>query len=406
MSTRNDIRELLQSFLSFGPAGCGLSICENGKEIFRECVGYADLEAKRQMKPDDIIRLFSNTKVFTNALALTLYDKGKFLLTDPVSDYLPEFSHSVVGFFTNNGTFSTRAVQRPIRIMDLMTMSSGLTYGTQMAGGENSQTNIRIQQEIDALEFDGSYSTRAFSKAMASVPLLFDPGTQWHYGYSHYVLGELIEVCADMSFGDYLEKAICGPLGLADTSFFLPEEKKMRLARQYRAPGQDGNREINEELDRMYDPNHRFESGGAGLLSTLNDFSRFAAMLSMGGSIDGVRLLSRNTIDLMRANHLGTSQLATFYAAQENGWEFARGYGYGLGVRTMVDKVRAGSNGSVGEFGWSGAAGTWLMADPANALSAVYIQQVLPNLFESYCHPRLRNTVYAFDEISANREKR
>lgn len=138
----------------------------------------------------------------------------------------------------------------------------------------------------------------------------------------------------------------------------------------------------------------------------MNDFSRFAAMLSMGGALGGVRILSRSTIDLMRTNHLGPQQLATFYAAQENGWEFARGYGYGLGVRTMVDTVRAGSNGSVGEFGWSGAAGTWLMADPGCALSAVYVQQVLPNLFESYCHPRLRSVVYAFDEISANREKR
>ena len=389
-----------------GPAGCGLSICESGKEIFCECAGYADLEAKRRMKPDDIIRLFSNSKVFTNALALTLYDKGRFLLTDPVSDYLPEFSNSVVGFFTNNGTFSTRAVQRPVRIMDLMTMSSGLTYGTQMAGGENSQTNIRIQREMDALESAGGYTTRAFAKAMASVPLLFDPGTQWHYGYSHDVLGALIEVAADMSFGEYLQKAICGPLGLADTSFFLPEEKRPRLARQYRAPGQNGDREISEGLDNSYNPAHRFESGGAGLLSTMNDFSRFATMLAMGGAIDGVRILSRNTIDLMRTNHLGPQQLAAFYAAQDNGWEFARGYGYGLGVRTMVDKVWAGSNGSVGEFGWSGAAGTWLMADPAAALSAVYVQQVLPNPFESYCHPRLRNTVYAFDEISANREKK
>ena len=122
-------------------------------------------------------------------------------------------------------------------------------------------------------------------------------------------------------------------------------------------------------------------------------------MLAQGGTLDGVRILSRNTIDLMRQNHLGPQQLQTFFAAQENGWEFARGYGYGLGVRTMIDRVRGGSNGSIGEFGWSGAAGTWLMADPEQHLSAVYVQQVLPNLYESRYHPRLRAAVYAFEEI-------
>ena len=399
MSKQHDIKELLRSFISIGPAGCGVSICKNGKEIYSHCEGYADIESGRKLKADDIIRLFSNTKIFTNVLALTLYEKGKLLLTDPISDYLPEFTHPVIGYFTNNGIFTTCLSNSPIRIKDLMSMSSGLTYGTQIAGGENSQTNIRIQREVNILEAKGGYTVREFSKAIATVPLLFEPGTQWHYGYSHDVLGALIEVIADMSFGDYLKKTICDSLGLSDTSFFLPEDKKPRLARQYNAPDGNGKRMISEDLDMWYDANHKFESGGAGLLSTMNDFSRFAAMLSMGGILDGVRILSRNTIDLMRENHLGPQQLSTFYAAQENGWEFARGYGYGLGVRTMIDKVHAGSNGSIGEFGWSGAAGTWLMADPSQELSAVYVQQVLPNLYENYCHPRLRAVVYAFDEI-------
>jgi len=399
MSSKADLEALLRSFVSIGPAGCGVSICKKGREIYSHCEGFADIDKKSKLTPDHIVRLFSNTKVFTNVLALTLFEKGKFLLTDPISDYLPEFSNPVVGFFTNNGTFSTRPASSPIRVKDLMSMSSGLTYGTEMAGDENSKTNILIQRRVDALEAEGGYSVRDFSKALAGVPLLFDPGTQWHYGYSHDILGALIEVVAGMSFGDYLEKAICSPLGLPDTSFFLPPEKAARLARQYHAPDANGNLSLSEDLDFSYDPAHKFQSGGAGLLSTMADFSRFAAMLSMGGTLDGIRILSRNTIDLMRENHLGPQQLATFYAAQENGWEFARGYGYGLGVRTMIDKVRGGSNGSVGEFGWSGAAGTWLMADPAQELSAVYVQQVLPNLYESYFHPRLRAVVYSFDGI-------
>jgi CubicO group peptidase (beta-lactamase class C family) len=399
VSSKTDIEALLQSFVSIGLAGCGVSICRGGSEIYSHCEGFADIEKKVELRNDHIVRMFSNTKVFTNVLALTLFEKGKFLLTDPISDYLPEFSNPVVGFFTNNGTFATRPASSPIRIKDLMSMSSGLTYGTEMAGDENSKTNILIQHQVDVLEAQGGYTVREFSKALGTVPLLFDPGTQWHYGYSHDILGALIEMVSDMSFGEYLQKAICSPLGLSDTSFFLPPEKAARLARQYHAPDENGTLLLSEDLDFSYDPAHKFQSGGAGLLSTMHDFSRFAAMLSMGGTLNGTRILSRNTIDLMRENHLGPQQLATFYAAQENGWEFARGYGYGLGVRTMVDRVRAGSNGSIGEFGWSGAAGTWLMADPSKDLSAVYIQQVLPNLYENYCHPRLRAIVYAFDGI-------
>ncbi len=397
MSTRDDLIGLLARFAEEGPAGCALSVCKGGEEVFRHCCGYADLESGEPLREDHIIRLFSNTKVFTNVLALTLYEKGRILLTDPIRDYLPEFSDSRVGFFTNNGTFSTRPAARPICVRDLMTMSSGLTYGTAMAGGENSQTNLYLQRAVDGLEAQGGYTVREFSRAVAQAPLLFDPGTQWHYGYSHDVLGALIEVVADMPFGDYLKQEILDPLGLEDTGFFLEEAKRGRLARQYHAPDGQGRRLLSEELDNAYDPAHRFQSGGAGLLSTLRDFSRFAAMLSMGGALDGVRILSRNTIDLMRMNHLGPQQMQTFIAAQENGWEFARGYGYGLGVRTMVDKARGGSNGSVGEFGWSGAAGTWLMADPEQQLSAAYVQQVLPNLYESSYHPRLRAAVYSLE---------
>ena len=399
MSTRADLENLLATFAQEGPAGCGLSICKDGREIFRHCCGYANLERKEPLGADHIVRLFSNTKVFTNVLALTLFERGKLLLTDPISDYLPEFAQSRVGFFTNNGTYATRPAARPIRVQDLMTMSSGLTYGTQMAGGENSQTNLLLQRAVDGLEAKGGYTVREFARAVAEVPLLFDPGTQWHYGYSHEILGAVIEAVADMSFGDYLRQQILQPLGLEDTGFFLEESKRPRLARQYHAPDSQGNRLLSEDLDFSYDPKHRFEAGGAGLLSTLRDFSRFAAMLAQGGTLDGVRILSRNTIDLMRQNHLGPQQLQTFIAAQENGWEFARGYGYGLGVRTMIDRVRGGSNGSIGEFGWSGAAGTWLMADPEQHLSAVYVQQVLPNLYESRYHPRLRAVVYAFEEI-------
>jgi CubicO group peptidase (beta-lactamase class C family) len=397
MSNNTDLKELLESFVRMGPAGCGLSVCKNGKEIFHQYAGYADLETQRKLAKGDIIRLFSNTKVFTNVAALTLFEKGKFLLNDPIETYLPEFAHPTVGFFTGNGTYTIRPAASSIRIRDLMSMSSGLTYGTAIAGGENSQTNIRIQRELDKLEQQGGYTLREFSKAIATVPLLYDPGTSWSYSYSHDILGALVEVISGMPLGDYLRKSIFDPLGLENTFFVIPEEKKPRLARQYTALDNNGKRSISEDLDGWYDPSFKFQSGGGGLLSTLEDFSRLAAMLSMSGTLDGVRILSGNTVDLMRENHLGAGQLAAFQAVQENGWDFLKGYGYGLGVRTLIDRARAGSNGSIGEFGWAGAAGTWLMADPVQKISVAYVQQVLPNPYEYYCHLRLRAVIYSLE---------
>ena len=135
--------------------------------------------------------------------------------------------------------------------------------------------------------------------------------------------------------------------------------------------------------------------GGGGLLGTLNDLSRFASMLSMRGTLNNVRILGRKTIDLIRENHLSPEQIRVFRAAHLNGWESLSGYGYGLGVRTMIDKAAAGSNGSLGEFGWAGAGGTWILADPEEQLAIAYVQQIRPNRYESYCHPRLRAAVYA-----------
>ncbi len=395
MSKYDNLQAILQDFLTVGPVGCGLTVTQNGKELFSQCVGYADRDAKTPMERDTIVRLFSNSKVFTNVALMTLYEKGKFLLNDPVEKYLPEFSNPKVGFFTGNGVFSTRPAKRSIFIRDLMSMASGLTYGGGIAGGEYSQTHLQLGKAVDELEATGGYTVREFTKRIAEVPLLFDPGSSWSYGYSHDVIGALIEVLADMSFEDYLKEAIFNKLGLQDTSFFIEDSKRHRLARQYSPRDEDGGQVLNEKGDIIYEKSHKFMGGGGGLLGTLDDLSRFASMLAMGGTLDGVRVIGRKTIDLMRENHLAPEQLKAFQAAHRNGWEFLSGYGYGLGVRTMIDKPAAGSNGSLGEFGWAGAAGTWLLADPEEKLSIAYVQQVLPNPYEGYCHPRLRAGVYA-----------
>lgn len=398
MSQKENLTKLLEDFLKTGPVGCGAVICKDGEEIFSGCTGFADQENGIPMTKDTIVRLYSNTKVFTNVTLMTLYEKGKFLLNDPVEKYLPEFANPKVGFFTGNGVYTVRPAERSIRVQDLMTMSSGLTYDAGIAGGTYSMTHIKMGEALAELEASGGYTVRDFTRRISEVPLLFDPGTSWCYSYSHDVLGALIEVLADEEFESYMKRAVLSPLGLKDTAFFITEDKADRLAKLYTPRDSDGQNHLVTNQDRAYQASHKFKSGGGGLLSTLNDFSKFAEMLAMGGTLDGQRILGRKTIDLMRENHLDTNQLKAFQACHRNGWEFLAGYGYGLGVRTLISKVEAGSNSTLGEFGWAGAAGTYLSADPQERFSVVYAQQVLPNPYEGYCHPRLRAAAYSILE--------
>jgi len=267
-------------------------------------------------------------------------------------------------------------------------MSSGLPYE-----GNDTETGRQIARKINELKSKsegGKFDIRALSKAIAEIPLAFDPGTHWMYGMSHDILGALIEVLSGKKFSQFLKDEIFDPLGMKDTSFRISEDKRNRLCTMYDR-SKDGvltkNTNAGERVGARFEPDDILECGGSGLLSTLGDYSRFAHMLARGGELDGVRILSRKTIELMATNHLNPQQLADF------NWPYLAGYGYGLGVRTMIDPAAGGCNGSIGEFGWSGLAGTWVMIDPKEQLSAVYMQQMLPN-FEAYHQPRLRNVIY------------
>ncbi|MCR8630335.1 serine hydrolase domain-containing protein [Paenibacillus radicis (ex Xue et al. 2023)] len=369
---------LLKGWVEKGPAGCACIVVRNGQLMYQESFGYADLEKKTKLEPDTIYRIYSMTKVVTCAAALMLYEKGLFLLNDPLEEYLPEFKNPQVYRFNDFGVRSTSPASASIRIKDLFTMTSGLTYG-----GDNLETErlTRIMME-DAFTKD----IRALSKALATIPLAFDPGTHWKYGTSHDVLAALIEVLSGESFGDFLKKQIFEPLGMNDTSFRISEDKRDRLCKMYNR-SEDGVLIPNVSMDAPYQPGCNHESGGSGLLSTISDYSRFAQALAKGGDLDGVRILSRKTVQLMATNHLGPQQLNDY------NWPQQKGYGYGLGVRVMMNPADGGINGSPGEFGWAGLAGSWVLIDPQEQLSVVYMQQMLPSL-EPYIHPRLRAVIY------------
>ena len=262
----------------------------------------------------------------------------------------------------------------PIRIYDLLGMTAGLTY--QDDGGDAArETSLRLKE---LSEESPNYTTREFAQVLAGTPLAFEPGSHWRYGQCHEVVGALVEKLSGERFSDYIENHICRPLGLKDTFFRCPAEvRQERLIRFYERSA-DGTCRALTKQDR----------GGGGLLSTLGDYLRFAETLTNGGtSADGVRLIGAAALELMKRNRLDAVKMADL------DWPHYQGYGYGLGLRVMVDPARAGG-GNIGEFGWSGMAGTWVLMDPDKHLSAVYMQQVSPSL-EPYITPRLRNIIYS-----------
>lgn len=370
---------LLKSIMEKGPAGCACTVVRRGEVLYQGTLGYADLEKKKEITPDTIYRIYSMTKVITCAAALMLYEKGLYLLNDPLEEYLTEFKNPQVYRYNEYGAKSLSPTESPIRIKDLFTMSSGLTYG---GDGTETERLTRTLMENAAATTD----MQALSKALASVPLAFDPGTHWKYGTSHDVLAALIEVLSGQTFGEFLQKEIFDPLGMTDTSFRIPDNKRDRLCTMYDR-AEDGTLTPNIRMDARYQPGSRHESGGGGLLSTIGDYSRFGQLLAKGGELDGVRILSPKTVQLMATNHLSPQQHKDF------NWSQMSGYGYGLGVRVMIDPAAGGINGSIGEFGWAGLAGSYLLIDPKEELSVVYMQQLLPSL-EPFIHPRLRAAIY------------
>ncbi|QGH35385.1 serine hydrolase [Gracilibacillus salitolerans] len=377
---KNRLDDLLKDFRDKGPAGVALSVKKEKLSIYENYVGYADLNKQKEINDKTLYRIYSMSKVVTCVAGLQLFERGKILLTDPLSAYLPEFKDMHV--FENGQLVKAN---QEITIKDLFTMTSGLTYGGKQT--EVERLTSKVMAEVRDEESSAEMSKlRLLAKKLSDNPLEFHPGTHWKYGLSHDVLGALIEEVSGMSFGEYLAENIFRPLGMNDTFFKIPLAKKHRLATLYDRKD-TGELVENTWLDSDAEPIAVFESGGAGLHSTLADYHQFAHCLALGGTMDDVTILSKYSIELMAQNHLPNELL------RELGWNDENGYGYGLGVRVMIDQTKGGSNSSIGEFGWSGLAGTYVFIDPTEKISAVYMQQMLPN-FEAYHQPRIRNVIY------------
>lgn len=371
-----DLAAFMDQITDWRIPGADCSVYHRNKPVFRHLAGYADVALSKPVTEDALYFLYSASKVITCAAALQLFERGKFLMTDPVGEYLPEFRDMYVKRATEHGKTELIKAKNSIAIRDLFTMTAGLTY-------DLDTPSIRAVRERTG----NRCPTREIVRAIAGEPLLFEPGAHFNYSLCHDVLGGLIEVVSGRKFREYLNENIFGPLDMRDTGFRLTDGRKARMAKQYIFDNAK-NAALETPLENDYVLGSEYESGGAGLISSVDDYMKFAnALCNKGMSQTGERILGRRTIDLMKTNHLDEISLRDF------NWIQMTGYGYGLGVRTMIGRETGGSLSPVGEFGWGGAAGAYVLIDQENELAVFYAQH-MRNSQEPYVHPRIRNLVY------------
>jgi len=361
-------------------AGSVVLIMRHGKVAYFKSFGQRDIEANSPMQNDAIFRIASQTKALVSVGIMMLQEEGKLLISDPVSKYIPEFKETTVAQSREGGGYDVIKAKRAITIRDLLTHTAGIGYGYGLAADKWKEAGIQGWYFADRDEPIGATIVR-----MASLPMEAHPGEKYVYGYNTDILGVVIEKASGKSLDEFITSTILTPLGMKDTHFYLPQAKANRLATVYSA-------NADKPLERAPDPGtmagqgsylngpRKSFSGGAGLLSTATDYARFLQMMLNSGSLNGVRILSRKTVELMTVSHTGKI-------------EFRAGEGFGLGFSVCEDLGRRGTPGSVGEFGWGGAYGSTYWVDPKEDMVVVYFKQLIPtNGLDD--HGKLRALIY------------
>ena len=342
-------------------AGGVVLIARRGRIVHFRAMGAADLATHRPMRTDDWFRLFSMTKPVTATALLTLYEQGKFQLTDPLSKYLPAFKDVRVSAGKGpNGELLLEQPKRPITIQDVVRHSAGFSYGYF---GDSEVDKAYREGGVDYFKSD---SVGQLTERLARMPLAYQPGARFQYSFAHDVQAALIEVLSGMPVGEYCRKAIFLPLGMQDTAYGVPGNVAARFPTAYSA-NPDGGLVPTANPERYAHFTDR-PMGGVGLSSTPADYLRFAQMLRHGGELGGVRIRGRRTVQMMTTDQLGDAGIAEGYP----------GYGFGLGVGVLTNPVRNGNLSNAGQFGWSGIATTTVLIDPKEQLVALYFEQYLP----------------------------
>jgi CubicO group peptidase (beta-lactamase class C family) len=346
--------------------GANLMVIKDNKEIFYYEDGFADNESGIPIKRNTIFRLYSMSKPVTAVAVMMLLERGEIDLYEPVSKFLPGFKDQMVVSGSDVVT-----AEREVNLKDLLSMTSGLVYGGESKAGKD--TEALFKEIDDRLLGDSPMTTVEAMNKLGTCPLAYQPGASWEYGTSADVLGAVVEVVSGKSFGQFLREEIFEPLNMVDTDFYVPEEKRDRLVKTY-AANQAGDLELYTEnhlgiINKM-DRYPAFESGGAGLVSTIDDYSKFAKMLMNEGCFDGVKILKAKTVKYLTSGILSDDQQKSF-----NNWLTLGGHSYGNLMRVMTDCGRAGDIGSLGEYGWDGWLGAYFCNCPKDNLTFLFMMQ-------------------------------
>lgn len=368
-------------------AGAGYMLLQGGRERYFSAFGYADRERKTPIGRDTIFRLFSMTKPITAAAVMLLVERGQLDLRDTVSRYLPCFRNQTVW----NPGGEPLPAKRETTIYDLLNMTSGIPYPENWEGCSPSGLLMDdLFRELKSAQAEGQrLTTREWIHRIAEVPLAFQPGERWMYGLSADVLGAVAEVVTGKRYGTFLREEIFLPLGMEDTGFYVHRDKRQRFAQNYAWNEETNALEVFEDchLGEYYGEDVSFESGGAGLVSTMEDYSHFAQMLLQGGIYNGIRILGEKTVEFMRQDRLSPSQKGAL------NWDSNLGCGYGCLMRVLTDQGAAGTIGSPGEYGWDGWTGNYVTIDPADDMVMLYFIQRC-GYSSSSALRRLRNATY------------
>ena len=365
-----------------------LLISRGGKIVHLSTRGHRDVEAELAVETDTLFRLYSMTKPITAVAAMMLYEEGTFDLRDPVSRFIPAFDGMRV--FRDGTALKpvTIPATEPIRIWHLLTHTAGLTYGFL-------HRHV-VDEMYRAAGFEWSFpegvDLAGCCERWASLPLLFEPGTEWNYSLASDVLGRVVEIASGRSLDAFFADRIFAPLGMADTGFLVAPADAARLAAFY-LPDRSGRAVRNDAFGAAALRQPLIHSGGGGLVSSADDYHRFCRMIMNGGHLHGVRLLSDRTVRYMSRNHLpGRADLGTF--GRPFGEAPLAGVGYGLGFAVLEDPVRSKVLSSVGELSWGGAASTAFFIDPAEDLIVAFLTQLLPSTTHPFLRSQLRQLVY------------
>ena len=354
-----------------GYPACEIAVTKDGKTVYRKGVGFADAAKTRPVSDKDLYWIFSATKVLTCIAAMQLVEQGKINLSDPVSKYIPEFANLTV----KNKDGSLTPAQNAMTVEHLFTMQGGMNY------------NLKAPELQEAISRGAG--TVELVKEMAKVPLSFEPGTHYQYSLCHDVLGAIVEIASGERFCDYMQKHIFDPVGAKDIGFFPTDEQKSRFSAMYSIKTGD-NSPYEVELVNRFRLTPNYDSGGAGLFSSVDDYIKVISVIACGGTTpDGYRMLSPESIRMMGENRLCPDSLDDYVKNR------LYGYGWGLCGRAHVNPTVSLSRSPIGEFGWDGAANALSLIDPINHVAIYFGTQVLGFQYGYLViHPVLRNLVY------------